>query len=156
MDFVVGIARRFPILILIAVIGVGGVIFREHLTGAAADLRVGDCFTEPAELVDIKDVQHRPCSEPHDAEVFALFKHSAAANSPYPSDESFVEYLIDKCVPEFNSYTGRDLRNENDLDFSAFYPTQAGWQDGDRELTCYLIGLNGPLTSSQRAQAQAN
>ena len=51
---------------IVAVIIVGGFILRDRLSSNAGDLKVGDCFDEPASGAEISDVQHHPCTEaPH-------------------------------------------------------------------------------------------
>jgi hypothetical protein len=155
MPVVVGLARRFPVLIIIGVVAVGGIIFREHLSGAAADLRVGDCIELPSGSGEVSDVQHRPCSEAHDAEVFHVFDiASIAAGGPraYPSDDQFTDILNPECTPAFDSYTGLSFDTALDFDWGVFTPGVAGWNDGDREVTCYIVRVDGAkLSGSMRA-----
>ena len=54
---------------IIAIIIVGGFVLRDRLSSSAGDLKVGDCFDEPATGGEISDVQHHPCTEAHTAEV---------------------------------------------------------------------------------------
>ena len=74
---------------IIGVIALGGLIFRERLSGSAGDLAVGECFDVPAGDTNIGDVQHHPCSEAHTGEVFALVKNPAAKGTPPPTSPTF-------------------------------------------------------------------
>lgn len=122
------------------------------LPGAAADLKVGDCFDLPADSSDITEVQHRPCNEPHDAEVIAALTHPAGPDEAYPVVSGFGDYVNEQCLPTFESYTGRTFESEEELDVGYFHPTLLGWQDGDRGFTCHVVRLDrSKLTASVRA-----
>ena len=151
MQVLLALIGRFWWILLIAAIAIGGLIFREYLSGAAADLRVGDCLDLPAETTEVKDVQHRPCAEAHDAEVFMVVEHGADRQAAYPTEDERLDLVSQRCVPAFATYTGRDYQTDTLLDIGWFFPTSTGWSDGDREFTCYVVDLNGAkLTGSQR------
>ncbi len=122
------------------------------LPGAATDLKVGDCFDVPADTTDIQEVQHRPCNEPHDAEVVAVLTHPAGPDEPYPVISGFGDYAEENCIPAFEAYTGRTFATDEEFDVHFFHPTLLGWREGDRGLTCHVVRLDeGKLTSSVRA-----
>ncbi|HEY7970691.1 MAG TPA: hypothetical protein VID95_11905, partial [Candidatus Limnocylindrales bacterium] len=73
---------RIGIIVLIVA---GGFLLRDRLSSNAGDLKVGDCFDDPAGQTEIKDVQHHPCSEGHTAEVVFLGKMTGD-NASYPSN----------------------------------------------------------------------
>lgn len=130
------------VLLGIVVVAAGGYyLFRDRLAGSAAELAVGDCIDEPAGTTDIKEVQHQPCSDPHDGEVFAIVMHTAAPGAAYPDQSEFRDLAGDECVPLLSAYTGMDLVTfvAAGLDFSAFYPTSEAWNNGDRSVTCYVV-----------------
>ena len=108
-------------LAIIAVIVVGGLIFRDRLSGNATDLRAGDCFDD-TEALEVKDVQHHPCTEAHTAEVVLVTDHTAAKGSAYPSDAAFSNWADSNCIPAILSYVGpgADLAS---LDYAFLYPT---------------------------------
>jgi hypothetical protein len=154
VDVLFGLVRRFPVIVVIGVVAIGGIVFREHLSGAAADLRVGDCFDVPAEIDVVTDVQHRPCGDAHDAEVFFVADYSTASDAAFPTDAAFDRNITDECLPAFEAYTGRDWDASTDLDYFAFIPLEEGWRDGDREVLCYLARVDGAkVTGSLRATA---
>lgn len=122
------------------------------LPGAAVDLKVGDCFDIPAETSSINEVQHRPCNEPHDAEVIAVLTHPAGPEEPYPVISGFGDYVREHCLPAFNSYTGRDFASDPELDVGYLHPTLLGWGEGDRGFSCHAMRVDGAkLTASVRA-----
>jgi hypothetical protein len=134
---------------IIAVIAIGGLIFRDRLSGSAGDLKVGDCFDIPAATVDVKDVQHHPCSESHTAEVFAIVNHPAAKGTPPLTESQLVDFLSSSCGPLWISYLGQPAVSSAVFDVGAFYPRDADWNDGDRTVTCYTYRTDEkPMTSS--------
>ncbi len=144
--------RRFPIIFIVGIFIVGGILLRAYLPGAAADLRVGDCFDEPADMNDVRDVQHRPCTDAHDAEVFAVLTHPAASGAAYPTEDGFIDFILDECVPAFDSYTGTAFDTHLELDIGYFIPVADGWRGGDRGVVCYAYPVSGQkLTASVRA-----
>jgi hypothetical protein len=125
-----------------AILG-GGFIFRSFLTGNAGDLAVGDCFDEPTTQAEtVEDVQHHPCTDLHDAEVFFIGNYEPSTGT-YPSDPEFFNFISDRCTGAFNAYTGLDIKTTQDLDFSAFTPTSEGWGKGGRKVTCYAVKVDG-------------
>jgi hypothetical protein len=134
---------------IIAVIALGALIFRDRLSSSAAELAVGDCFDVPTTNVDIKDVQHHPCTESHTGEVFTLVTHPAAKGTAPLTQAQLVDYLTSACAPVFLSYVGADAAGSRTLDFGAFYPRDEDWTNGDRGVTCYAYRVDEkPMTTS--------
>ena len=131
---------------IIAVIAIGGFIFQDRLSSNAGDLAVGHCFDEPAAVEEVTDVQRHPCNEAHTSEVIFV-GDLLGSTEVYPSDEELGAYFDANCVPAFNAYTGRDYQSDTELDIGSFIPTEEGWKDGDREMTCYAIRVDGAATS---------
>lgn len=141
-----GIALRVG---LVGAIGVGGLVLRDRLTGAATDLKVGDCFDEPAGVTEVSEVQHQPCTDAHDAEVIYVANYTGDS---YPVISGFDDYVVDNCIPAFQTYVGRSFDEATELDLSYFFPTLDGWGKGDREITCYLVNVDSSkLTRSMKA-----
>jgi hypothetical protein len=133
---------------IIAVIVVGGLIFRDRLSGSAGDLKVGDCFDVPTANVDVKDVQHHPCTESHTGEVFALVTHPAAKGKAPLTQAQLIDYLAGACGPAWISYVGQEAVSSQVLDVGAFYPRDKDWTDGDRGVTCYTYRVDGAAMTS--------
>ena len=95
------------------------------------------------------EVQHRPCGDPHDAEVILNVDH---AGPSYPTEQGRLNFMRERCLPAFNSCTGRDYQTDPDYDIGWFYPTSSGWTGGDREFTCYVLAVEETkITRSLRA-----
>lgn len=132
---------RIAILVgIVALIGGGLYIFRDRLSTSVSDVGVGACIDEPSTTDAISDLQQQPCNEPHDGEVFATVRHTAAPGAPYPPSSDFDDLVSDECVPQLQAYTGRSINEviAAGLDFSYLYPTSTSWSNGDRGVTCYI------------------
>ena len=134
---------------VVAVIVVGGFLFRDRLTGGAGDLRVGDCFEEPQGAQTIEEVQHTPCGDPHDNEVIYVGDHPASDGAAEPSDDAYELYVFNTCGPVFTSYTGLDLLTSETVSLAYYVPASDAWADGNRKVICYAYHLSGAkLTGS--------
>jgi hypothetical protein len=135
------------ILAILAIVVVGGIAYvyltRDSSSGAVDALQVGDCIDEPAEADTISEVQHQPCTTPHDGEVFAVLTNPASADEPYPVISGFDDYIQTACVPQWEAYTGRSWATDTELSLSFLHPTITGWADGDRGFSCYLTRVDG-------------
>lgn len=135
-----GPARQGSKLIPIIVVGVivaflGVVLYMTKDAGAVDDLKSGECFDRPTSA-SVSTVTKRPCTEPHDAEVFLVTEIESDATTPVSiTIEGFVD---DECVPAFETYVGAALADSPDLGLGYFYPDFDGWKSGDRTITCYV------------------
>jgi hypothetical protein len=107
-------------------------------------LRVGDCFDEPSapstgEVVEVFTVDAKPCSEPHDSEVFHTYELTA---DELPSDDAVTSEAGERCMETFESYVGSTYE-ESELDFSFLWPTSDSWDAGERTVMCSLRTMNG-------------
>jgi hypothetical protein len=135
-------------ILIIAVIAGGAFIFRDKLSGNAGDLKVGDCYDDPASTTEIKDVQHHPCNEAHTAEVVFVGKMTGD-DATYPADSVVEAWVGANCVPAWNGYTGKDANTDPVLGLGFYQPTQTGWTKGDRDVICYVGRMDGtPVTTS--------
>lgn len=155
--------RRFPrgliigLVVIVVVIAVG-VIGRDFLSGNVSDLRVGDCFDDPVAAggtaTEVEHVQHHPCSEPHQFEVFASFEFPGDRAAPFPGDSGFDTFVNDHCDPAFTAFVGI-AEADSSLTWVAYQPLEAGWTTGDREITCFLQDRNlDKLTGSVQGTAR--
>lgn len=134
-----------PVVLIVGIAAVGFVL-RDRLTGNASDLHVGDCFQVPAGD-SISDVQHTPCTEPHDGEVIYVADYSGSDS--YPTSDQFDTWVGSECVDTaFASYVGEGYEARPDIDLGYFYPQADGWSSGDRQMICYLSPADGALVSS--------
>jgi hypothetical protein len=144
--------KRFIFWVLVlAVLGGGALIFRDRLSSSAGDLKVGDCFEEPSGET-IKEVQHHPCTEAHNSEVYFVGEYTGSGS--YPTDDQFQAWEQANCIDTaFTNYTGKSVSDSSDLGFGYFAPTAAGWSKGDRSMTCFVgpIGSGTISTSYKKA-----
>ncbi len=138
--------RRFPrslvigVVVIVAVV-VAGLIGRDSSSGNVSDLHVGDCFDDPIAAGgsgnEVQDVQHHPCSEAHQFEVFASFEFPGDKGAAFPGDSGFDAFVNEQCDPAFTSFVGIP-ETDSSLTWAAYQPLEAGWDAGDREITCFL------------------
>lgn len=114
-----------------------------------SDMRVGDCADLPSAATDdVEDVysfdelKAQPCSVAHDFEMYAILSYPASSSDPFPGNETVTNWGANACYEEFERYTGIAYEDSPDLDFDLFWPTPEGWEEGDREVNCILIGYN--------------
>lgn len=125
----------------------------DRISQSALDLVVGDCFVEPTTNDEVQDVQRAPCNEAHSGEVMLVADYPA--QDTYPGDDAFQAWVEANCLGEaFASYTGKSYEEALDISVSYLYPTVDGWGDGDKEMTCYLVPVDGnPVSFSYRVGA---
>ncbi len=116
------------------------------------EARVGDCLDLRDEDFDsdvIEEFVGVPCSTSHQMEVYALLTYPDGG--AYPGDAALESYSVERCTAEFGSYMGAPYDTEPILDFNYFTPTEDGWNDGDRGVTCAVIAYDGSeLVGSMR------
>lgn len=159
-----GISRWLPVvgrfwwIGLVLVVVVGGWWFGAKRDDAGqivgggdlqvADLRIGDCFNlADATATEVEQVDARPCSDPHE---FELFHDGTLPGDAYPGDAAFDSWVIAECIPAFEAYVGLAYV-DSALDFSYFTPQPDGWASGDHTVQCVLYEPgNTSLTASLR------
>ncbi|MBV0895046.1 septum formation family protein [Microbacterium sp. NC79] len=105
-------------------------------TGSAFELEVGDCLDFPS-AEEFNDVKLIPCGTPHDAEVFLNYE---TAESTFDEDALYAE-AEEQCAAEFQSYVGSDPATSK-FYYTYFTPVEAGWEGGDRVVTCVAVQLD--------------
>jgi hypothetical protein len=136
------------VLILVLIFG-GYLLFRNQLSGGVNELQVGDCFDEPISTTSVSDVQHHPCTDPHDAEVFLVITDPTTGD--YPGVDHFRSIANTQCADAASTYLGIDFNSRDDIGGGFFYPSTDSWTNSsDRTVTCYLDRsdggqLSGPL-----------
>jgi Septum formation len=139
-------------LVLIALFAVS-LAACDRVSQSALDLVVGDCFVEPAAEAEVQDVQRAPCNESHSGEVMLVADYPN--QDTYPGEDAFQAWIEANCLGEtFTTYTGKTYEDALDISVSYLYPTTEGWEQGDKEITCYLVPVDGtPVNFSYRLGA---
>jgi hypothetical protein len=115
-------------------------------TGTVVDANAvgaGDCVVVPSES-EFDEIRRLSCADPHDGEVFLV---AAYPGADFPSNEDFRAFVETRCLPAFAEYTGSAYEDQETLDIGWFTPTQRSWENGDRDVACYLAPLNGIMTT---------
>lgn len=147
------------VILIVAIVG-GLALFRDRISGDVNQLQVGDCIDEPSNASSITDVQHQPCTQPHDGEVFANLTYPGDNSAPYPVlTTSFDDFVSTNCLPLAEQYTGRTQAEIGAAGYSYayFYPTSSSWtENNDRGVTCYIEKSDGTkMTGSLRSTTGA-
>lgn len=123
----------------------GTVIARGKLS--SRDLRIADC---PTSLRDgaLGMVEVVPCSEPHQAEVYATFELSEAS---YPGAARISGLAVQGCEERLGPFLGP--RQAHSYDNLTLTPTEDSWRDGYREVTCLVGGPGGTMLPPGSAKA---
>ncbi|NIN50777.1 MAG: hypothetical protein GTN62_11790 [Gemmatimonadales bacterium] len=116
------------------------------------DIGVGDCFDDPSEVDQVSSVQVVDCAEPHDNEVYAVFDYTGGIEFPGEDEMEFA--ANDGCIGRFESFVGIDYF-ESEIFVSAFWPSPDSWEDGDREIVCFVYeGDFSKITGTLRNAAR--
>jgi len=116
------------------------------------NLRVGDCFDDPALLGAATDdtaealtARVMPCSDAHHFEVYHVFK---LTNEDYPGEAEVTRLANEGCFSAYQSYVGKPAR-QSLLDVYYYYPQKRTWSLlGDRSVQCIIASPEGLVTGS--------
>ena len=125
----------------------GGQIVQSGGLGAFA-VRMGDCVQLPdSAATQVASVEGVPCEAPHDAQVFAEF--DIADQATFPGVAAVEQAAGEGCASRWESALG-PYDEGRGLDFTFFTPTQESWDADDREVTCFVVSVDGtPLDGSK-------
>lgn len=112
--------------------------------GSVFALDVGTCFDDPEQTQGIQEVELVPCDEPHDNEVFATFDLDG---EEYPGGPRVEDAALAGCTEAFPEPVAERFR-DTDLVIGVLTPSEDSWEDGDREVVCFLSSPDGMLTGS--------
>jgi hypothetical protein len=135
-------------LVSVAMIALGAC---DRLPQSAGDLGVGDCFQVPEEDI-VTNVPRSPCEESHSGEVFFVADYPAGDDDLFPGNTEFDTYVEDNCISAFDAYTCLSFETDPTYTVAFFTPTREGWDDGDHEISCYIVRFDdAPIVGSLRA-----
>lgn len=107
-------------------------------TAEARTLPPGTCLDRTPQV----SVRVVPCSQSHVAEIVAVIRYEAPPGSAYPPILDLFRQSLDRCLAEFNAYTGTTPDQTPAGPFAAV-PSQSEWNRGERLIVCYATGRNG-------------
>jgi len=114
----------------------------------AFDLQVGDCMISSQLEGSFTSLPVVPCTEAHDSEITAVFDMPEGIYDP----QLIADLADGRCEVAAIEYVGplyAEISSQG-LATSYFGPTEGGWDNGDREVDCYVytISEEDELTSS--------
>ena len=118
---------------------------------SAFSMKVGQCVQLPTGD-NITDLETTDCSALHDAEVFHL---TQVTEDERPSDSELEDMGGDACLAAFEGYVGIPYE-ESELDYTILYPSPGSWEQGDREIICFIISGDGTDTQLSGSMRGAN
>ena len=144
--------RLLLVVVALAVVA-GAVLLVLALRDEGIDyskLKVGDCF-DSSQSDEVRVIDVKPGSEPHDSEIFFLVQHPAGADDPYPGKDALVQFAADACLGQpLTEYLGGPLEQSRLKDFE-IVPQESAWNDGRRVLVCGVdTGGGEDITGSVR------
>lgn len=118
----------------------------ETQEASAFEIEEGDCILE-ATATEVFDVDFVPCSEPHDFEAYHVYDLD---HDEFPGSAALEDEIFDACFTAFEDFVGPNWES-TELDLTWFEPTQGSWNEGDREVACFVVDLSDePKTGSAR------
>jgi hypothetical protein len=129
-------------VVAVAVVAAGALfLLRDRTTGDADALQVGDCVQLP-DAGAIAELEHRPCSQSHEAEIFHIV--DVPAQDAYPTEAELEAFFGEACLDApFLAYTGVSFDDAPDIDIGYLPPAESAWAQGRRMFVCYLHPAGG-------------
>jgi hypothetical protein len=107
-------------------------------------LRTGDCFDNP-NSTDVNTVTALPCTQPHNAQVFAEFTPRGGAT--YPGLTSLRNLARSGC----NARIAKDVNRSQvtpTMSVRFIFPEEGSWFLGHHTISCLIVDSTSDLTSS--------
>ena len=118
---------------------------------SALSFREGDCWNDPPLDQEVQAVAAVPCTEPHDAEVYAVYDLDY---DEFPGDEEIGSAAEAGCIERFTAFAGVDYASSQ-LEVVYLEPTQESWDtEDDRSAVCSVSDPAAPTTGSLRGAAR--
>lgn len=99
------------------------------------ELQEGDCFDFISDELEVFSVTGIPCAEPHVNEVFWT---GDAPGTEYPTDDAFIAFTEETCIPAFETYVDHEY-DTSVWWLDTIWPTSDAWDQGERTMICYLF-----------------
>jgi hypothetical protein len=121
----------------------GAIVHKGQL--GAFSLRIGDCFDNPAGARSLSRLTAIPCTQPHNAQVFAKFKLSGSSFS-FPGTAAVERLATRGCNARLSSIDKSKTTSSMTVHF--LVPLQESWLGGQRGASCLIVNSTETLTSS--------
>ena len=107
-------------------------------------LRAGDCFQYPGAKIAITEVTLLPCTQAHNAQVYAVFP---ATGSSYPGPAALHRQSAAGCRARLRGNVNGSLIT-NTMSGQFLYPEPGSWAAGERTIRCLIVDSSADMTSS--------
>jgi hypothetical protein len=124
-------------------VSTGKITHQGHL--GAFSLATGDCFNNPAGARSVNAVTAIPCTQPHNAQVFAKFELTGS-NFSFPGTAAVERLAGHGCSARTGSINKSKVNNAMTIRF--LVPEEASWMSGQRSVSCMIVNPTADLTSS--------
>lgn len=111
---------------------------------AAFDISVGDCLNDESIQGEVSEVPVTDCSSPHDSEVYAS---TISMESEWPGEQAITDEADEFCLDEFETFVGVPYE-QSAYDFSYYTPTQAAFEQFDRDIYCVVYSPGEQTTGT--------
>ncbi|MFV0427601.1 MAG: septum formation family protein [Beutenbergiaceae bacterium] len=111
------------------------------------DLSVGNCLAT-LDYNERRTLDQVPCADPHTAEVIVELTMD---DGDFPGDDVVADEVDAFCSPAVEEALPADL-DTSDLGLYTFFPVEATWEVGDRDITCLLIANNDAVMTGSITQ----
>ena len=129
-------------LVVMAVFGFGFVAAQLDGSEPIDELSVGDCF-DPGTATEVYTVPVVDCNELHEAELYGKVEIDALG-AEFPGDDEIYQWVNSRCEDQFPDYVGEPY-TESRYWIEVFWPTEDGWDDGDRIGLCTVVLVDEDL-----------
>ena len=141
------------VLVVVIVVASQGTATRSPATGGVThagslnvfSLAVGDCFNNPPGATSLTTVTAIPCSQAHNAQIYAKFDVSGSVVS-YPGDAALTRIASNGCNARVGILDKSKITNSMTIRF--LFPLSASWLDGQRTVACMIANPTANITSS--------
>jgi hypothetical protein len=113
-------------------------------------IKVGDCLNDAEVEEEVSSVPVVDCSEPHDSEAYASIM---MPDGDFPGGDAVTAAAEEGCLAEFEGYVGIAYE-ESAYEVSFYFPTEASWGGGDREILCTVYDPSGKTSGSAKGSAK--
>lgn len=124
----------------------GGGTTEDGTQTSAFSIKVGDCLNDGDLTGEVETVPVVACTEPHDSEAYASIILNGAT---FPGADVVDQEAQDGCLEAFEPYVGKSY-DTSQYEVSYYYPTEATWANGDREILCVIYDPAGKSTGSAK------
>lgn len=115
-------------------------------TVTATELTSGDCVNGVRDGASVTTLPAVPCTEPHEAEIFAVF---SLRLTEWPGDEAVLDEAEKGCEQRIGGYEAA-MMDDQTLELMFLHPSVESWRGGDHEVTCMVMDPKGKRTGSLR------